>query len=129
VAAPDLSVHDFVFDYVLRRGHRAVPLVDDGRLVGMVTVSDAKKLPQDAWSSTPVASIMTPAPLKTVSPDADVSAAVALMGDSGLHQLPVVRGDTIVGLVSRGEIVRLLQLRQELHLSSPSASPGAAGAA
>ena len=59
---------------------------------------------------------MTPTPLKTVSPDAEVSEAVALMAQSGLHQLPVIQANHVVGLLGRGDIVRFLQLRQELHL-------------
>jgi Zn-dependent protease/CBS domain-containing protein len=124
VAPPDLSVHDFVLDYVLQRGHRALPIVDNGRLVGIATVGDAKKLAHDAWSTASVASIMTPVPLKTVSPDADVSEAVALMAQSGLHQLPVIQADHIVGLLGRGDIVRFLQLRQELHIPLQDLSHG-----
>jgi CBS domain-containing protein len=38
VASPNLSVHDFVFEDVLQRGHRALPVADDGRLLGIVTL-------------------------------------------------------------------------------------------
>jgi Zn-dependent protease/CBS domain-containing protein len=116
VAPPDLSVHDFIFDYVLQRGHRALPVVDNGRLVGIATVGDAKKLARDAWSTALLAAIMTPVPLKTVSPDAELSEAIALMAESRFHQLPVVQANRVVGLLSRGDIVRFLQLRQELHI-------------
>jgi Zn-dependent protease/CBS domain-containing protein len=126
LAAADLSVHDFVFEYVLQRGHRALPIVEKGRLVGIATLADAKKLAQDAWPTTPVASIMTGMPLKTVSPDSELSAAIALMAESGLHQLPVLQGDNVVGLLGRADIVRFLQLRQELHLSGRDVSPGGA---
>ncbi len=125
LAASDLSVHDFIFDDVLQRGYRALPIVDNGQLVGIVTVADAKKLPRDAWPTTTVATIMTPAPLRTVSPDVDVSVAVALMAESGLHQLPVIRNGNVVGLLSRGDIMRFLQLRQELHLPSRGTPPAA----
>ena len=64
VATPDLSVQDFVMDYVMRRGQRAVPVVDQlGSLVGIVSLTDARKLSQQAWPTTRVHQIMTPAPL------------------------------------------------------------------
>jgi CBS domain-containing protein len=91
-------------------------------LLGIVTLGDAKKLPQDAWPTTPVAQIMTSAPLKTVAPDAELSTAIQLMAESGLHQLPVVQGSHVVGLLSRADVVRFLQLRQELHLRAPRRS-------
>jgi Zn-dependent protease/CBS domain-containing protein len=126
VAGPEMTVNDFVFDDVLQHGQRAVPVMRDGRLIGIVTVEDARALPQSAWIGTSVAKIMTPAPLQTVSPDEDVSAAVSLMADSGHQQLAVMRDGTLVGLLSRGDIVRLLQLRRELHLSERGASPAKA---
>jgi Zn-dependent protease/CBS domain-containing protein len=122
VAPRNLSVHDFVFDNVLQRGHRSLPIVEDRRLIGIVTLGDAKHLPQDAWSITPLGTIMTAAPLKTVGPDADLGVAIALMAESGLHQLPVVQGDALVGLLGRADVMRYLQLRQELHVSSPGVS-------
>jgi CBS-domain-containing membrane protein len=42
---PNLSVEDFVFEQVMRHGHRALPVVDNGRLMGIVSLSDARKLP------------------------------------------------------------------------------------
>ena len=64
VATPDVSVQDFVMDYVMRRGQRAVPVVDElGRLVGIVSLTDARKLPQQTWPTIRVDQIMTPAPL------------------------------------------------------------------
>jgi Zn-dependent protease/CBS domain-containing protein len=127
VATADLSVHDFVFEQVLQRGHRALPIVDDGRLVGIVTLGDAKKLPQDAWPTTPVARIMTSVPLKTVTPETELSVAIGLMAESGLHQLPVLQDGRVVGLLSRADIMRFLQLRQELHLTTAQVSHGDAG--
>jgi Zn-dependent protease/CBS domain-containing protein len=118
VATAGLSVQDFVFEQVLQRGHRALPIVDHGRLVGIVTLGDAKKLPQEAWSTTPVARIMTAVPLKTVAPETGLGAAIGLMAESGLHQLPVLQDGRVVGLLSRADIVRFLQLRQELHLTT-----------
>jgi hypothetical protein len=35
VAEAGLTVQDFVFEHVLERGHRALPIVTDGALVGI----------------------------------------------------------------------------------------------
>jgi CBS domain-containing protein len=116
VATPGLSVQDFVFEDVLQRGHRALLVADSGHLFGIVTLGDAKKLAQEDWPTTPVSKIMTGVPLKTVTPESDLREAIGLMAESGLHQLPVTRNGQVVGLLSRTDIVRYLQLRQELHL-------------
>jgi Zn-dependent protease/CBS domain-containing protein len=116
VAEPGLSVHDFVFEHTLRHGQRALPVVDGGRLVGIVSITDAKHLPHDAWRTTSVGEVMTRMPLKTLVPEADLSAALELMVANGVHQLPIVRDGVLVGMLSRGDVMRYMQLGEELNL-------------
>jgi Zn-dependent protease/predicted transcriptional regulator len=126
VVAPDLNVQDFVMEQVMRRGQRALPVVDaSGRLVGIVSMTDARKLAHDAWPTTPVVQIMTPAPLITVAPADDVGAAIGLMGQKGLHQLPVVDDGRVVGLLNRDHVLRFIQMRHELGpaTTAPGSSP------
>jgi Zn-dependent protease/predicted transcriptional regulator len=120
VASPDLSVQEFVYWHALRHGHRALPVVADGRLVGLVSVTDAKELPQPDWQATPVSQIMARLPLKTVTPETDVSAALRLLVDGSVNQLPVVRGDSLVGMVCRADILQALRLADELDVESLS---------
>ena len=95
--------------------------------MGIVSITDAKDLAQDAWATTPVAEVMTRVPLKTVSPEADLSAALELMVDSGVHQLPILRNGTLVGLLSRADVLRYLQLGPQLQPRG-SAQPAARAA-
>jgi CBS-domain-containing membrane protein len=67
--------------------------------------------------------IMTAAPLKTVAPETELSAAIGLMAESGLHQLPVLLNGRLVGMLSRADIMRFLQLRQELQLGNTPVPP------
>ena len=117
VVAPGLSVHDFVFDHVLQRGERAVLVSQAGRLAGIASITDAKRVPQSAWSSTPVGQIMTRAPLRTVPATADLSVALKLLTESSLHQAPVLDDDgTVLGMLTRADILRFLQYRDEVGL-------------
>jgi Zn-dependent protease len=116
LARPETTVAEFVYEHAPRRGRRALLVVDDGALLGLVTLADTQKAPETAWGVTPVRAIMTSAPLKTIAHDADVQSAVQLLADGTLNQLPVVKNGELVGLLTRADIVRLLQLRQELHL-------------
>ena len=70
---------------------------------------------------------MTSVPLKTVTPETELSVAIGLMAESGLHQLPVLQDGRVVRMLSRADIMRFLQLRQELHLSTAQVSHGDAG--
>jgi Zn-dependent protease/predicted transcriptional regulator len=115
VASPGLSVRDFVMEHALRRGHRALPVVEDGRLVGIVSVADARHVEQEAWGATPVSAVMTRMPLKTLPPEADLAAAMELMVENSIHQLPIVRDGTLVGMVSRADVMRYMKLGPTLQ--------------
>jgi CBS domain-containing protein len=117
-----LSVHNFVFEHTLRQGHRALPVVEGGRLLGIVSITDAKHLPHDAWATTPVGEVMTHMPLKTLAPEADLSAALELMVANGVHQLPIVRDRALVGMLSRSDVMRYMQLGAELNLRCSAGS-------
>ena len=115
VASPGLSVRDFVMEHALRRGHRALPVVEDGRLIGIVSVADARHVEQDAWGATPVSAVMTRMPLKTLPPEADLAAAMELMVENSIHQVPIVRDGTLVGMVSRADVMRYMKLGPTLQ--------------
>jgi len=121
-APPGLSVRDFVLEHALRHGQRALPVVEDGRLVGIVSITDAKHLDQDAWATTPVGEVMTRMPLKTLTPQADLTAALELMVENNIHQLPIVSNGALVGMLSRGDVMRYLQLGRELHTRGSAAA-------
>ena len=126
LSGPDLTVQEFIFEHALRRGQRALLVSEDGRLVGLVSLSDAKELPQEAWGTTPIGTIMTPTPLKTVSPDDDLNSALQLLVEETFNQLPVVQKGRLVGMLRRSDLLRFLQMRDELDLGRPPNSRGQA---
>ena len=116
VATPDMTVEELVFEHTLRRGQRALLVIDGGKLLGIVSVTDVRELPHEEWARTPVARIMTPAPLKTVDADADLEQALRLLGDGTINQLPVMEDGRPVGLLSRSDVLRFVSLRTTLGL-------------
>jgi CBS domain-containing protein len=116
--ASDLDTRSFVHDYVMRQGVRALPVVDDGRLVGIMSITDAKDVPTDSWPVVPVGRIMTPTPLKTTTPGTELSEVIQQIGEEGVHQLPVVEGGQLVGMITRADILRYLQVTGELGSAS-----------
>ena len=64
----DVTIHDLVHDYILTRNVRAFPVVEDGNLVGMVTLSDVRLVPREQWEVVAVEQIMRPANALTIWP-------------------------------------------------------------
>ncbi len=79
-------------------------------LVGMVTRRDiiaAHLLSEDIYMSLSVEDIMT-SPVISISPDADLGQAISVMNQTNVRCLPVMEGDSVIGVVSVGDIVRVL---------------------
>lgn len=109
VISSELSVREFVLEHVVRRGRRALPVVDDGELVGIMSVTDAQHIHQEAWSTTRIGEVMTHVPLKTLNADAALAEALQLMVEHDIHQLPVLQDGTLVGMLTRAGVMRYMQ--------------------
>ena len=109
-------VNDVVRDVFFQRGFRAAPVCENEQVVGIVTITDIKKLPQQKWAETPVTEIMTRQPLYSVEVDDDLNSALRLLAQHELNQLVVMDKGHLAGLLTRAHVIRYLQLSQELRL-------------
>jgi chloride channel protein, CIC family len=96
-----------------RTRHHGFPVVEDGRLVGVVTLSDLGRAGPDGLEGAELTAgdICTRHPL-TVTPDDPVFRAVRRMASLDVGRLPVVSPDDhgrLVGLVRRADIVKAYQ--------------------
>ena len=114
--SPETSVEEVVRGAFLQGHRRAVPVGRDDRLVGIVTLTDVKELPQPKWAQTSVEEIMTRQPLYRVTPDDDLNSAMRLIAQHDINQVLVLREGRLVGLLNRADIIRHLQLSQELGI-------------
>ena len=118
-APPGISVQELIDGYLLPGNRRAVPVTDNGRLVGMVTLSDVSGVPAEERARVPVAEVMGGRDgLLTVTPDNTLAQAVEKFGERDLEQLPVLDDGRLVGVVTRADVMRQLQLREALNVGS-----------
>ena len=114
---PDVDLETMAEEFILARNARGLPVISGGNLVGIATVTDLRKIPRHQWSQHTVGEIMTPSShLKYVAPDVPVTDALMMMSDGDFHQMPVTDGGRLVGLLTRFELVRYFQTREELGL-------------
>jgi Zn-dependent protease len=114
--APDTRLDDLV-EELLRTNRRAMPVVDGGRLVGIVTIGDISTVPADARATTPVSAVMSGGDgLRTVRPGTSLTDALRVLSDGDYDQLPVTEDGTLLGMLSRADVIRQLQLREALEV-------------
>jgi Zn-dependent protease/CBS domain-containing protein len=120
-AAPYMTLAHLLTQFILPNNLRAVPVVEDGRLVGIVTLGDIKDVPQDQWGTVTVGQMMTGSDkLRVVGPSDGLDKAMELLGAGDFDQLPVVDGSgRLVGMLTRARVLRALQIREELKLGRP----------
>ena len=113
---PDTSIADLVQTIFIQKRKKAVPVADGENLVGVITISDIKGLPQEKWSVTPVVQIMHRDPIHAAKPEDDLNTAMKLMAQYDLNQIPVLSQGKLVGMLTRADVINYLQLSQELNI-------------
>jgi Zn-dependent protease/CBS domain-containing protein len=115
--SPELRLTELAEDYVLAGKGRAFPVAAGEELLGLITLTDLRRVPREEWSTTTVYKAMTPySDLKTIGMERDLGSLFELMAAGGLNQVPVVEGRLLRGMITRADLMRYLQTRQEIGL-------------
>ncbi|AFZ49152.1 LOW QUALITY PROTEIN: chloride channel protein EriC [Dactylococcopsis salina PCC 8305] len=108
--SPDLTL-DETCQAFSRSPHRGFPVVEQGRLVGMITQTDLGKFMSRSQPLT-LQDMMTKRPM-SVSPTAPLQEVLYLLNRYQLSHLPVTKRERLVGIITRSDIIRAEV--EELH--------------
>ena len=116
VVAPSLDLFHWVEDFVYHYHHRAFPVVNNGRLEGLITTQALNQVPRTAWTEHTVGELMTDdLDAVTISADADALEALEKMQQTSASRLLVMEGNHLVGMISLKDLLRFLNLKLELE--------------
>ncbi len=113
--SPAASIEDVVDEHMLSGAERCVIVAREGAVLGLLTVSDIRKVPRGEWRNTPAQRVMTPREqVVTVAPEARAVEVLRLLAEKSLNQVPVIEEGRMIGLVTRRELVDRVRLTEQL---------------
>lgn len=109
----DCTVDEAVNQYFRPYGYGGFPVLENGELVGLITVLEVQSVQPALWPWRRVGQVMRPlSPSLVVAPDVPVIQAMERMSREGWDRLVVMQDGQVVGLVTHSAIVHFLQLRK-----------------
>ena len=111
--SPNQKIIDVKHIYEKKKFHHHIPVTENGKLVGMLSLIDfmyhikGAGLNDDAavYNELSVKDIMTPNPF-TVNPETTINSVAEELTKGRYRAIPIVENENIIGIVSTADIIR-----------------------
>lgn len=114
-APPDLPVKGLISDYFLRFGYRGFPVRTDGKILGVISISNVKDVSESEQADKTVGQLMAPLePYMVISPETSAGEILTNMSQNNVGRVLVMRGDHMLGMVTRTGLLRFLEMKKTL---------------
>ena len=114
--SPSISVEDLVEDYIYKYHFKMFPVVEDGKLLGCVTLSQIKEIPKEERYKHTIRGLAKSCTNEnTIGPDEDAMKALAIMNRAKSSRLMVVEGDRLLGVIALKDMLEFLSLKVDLE--------------
>ena len=116
VSAPSsIQLDRLVEDYYLTHKHITYPVTEGDKIVGIITLKRVKEIPREQWPLKTTRDVMLPIGEEImVDPEAEAVEALQKMIRTGEGRLPVVKDGSVVGMITRKDILILLEIKTDL---------------
>jgi Zn-dependent protease len=119
VIPEDLTLQQLVDERILGSGQRTFLVNRGDETVGLITLHRIKEVPRPEWATTSAAQAMLPLEkLKCTGPNIELWSALQEMDRNGVNQMPVIRDQHVIGMLSREDAITFLRTLQEFGTSA-----------
>ncbi|MDD4619302.1 MAG: CBS domain-containing protein [Methanosarcina sp.] len=109
--SPSMTVEDLI-KFMLEKKHMGYPVMEEDSLRGIVTFTDAQNVPYLERPVIQVSDIMT-RDIISVPPGAQASDVLRLISSKNIGRIIVIDNGSVVGILSRTDLIRILRLKSE----------------
>lgn len=112
---PDITLTQLIHDYFLHHTFRGYPVVREGQVVGLVSITAVGQIPLEARDTTRVEEVMLPVGDNlVVDGEASLAEALRQLTQEGVGRLLVMDRGRLAGLITKTGLLRFVQLKQIL---------------
>jgi CIC family chloride channel protein len=112
VVPPETTLAEFFWQHLVANREREVPVVNGAAYLGLMRADTVGQTPQEEWTTTTVAARMV-TDIPTGRADWLIRDALTAMETADIDVLPILDGDTFVGVVTVDEILKLDEILGE----------------
>lgn len=111
----NLNLRTFAEEHLLKSGQPYYVVSQNGLQTGLITVNELKRIDRARWPFTTIAdaAILLDA-LPAVTPETQLTEALEFMMRNNVNQLPVLSDGSLVGVISRSQVVQFVQTQAEM---------------
>ncbi len=119
-------LNEAVYEVLVRRRVTHAPVVDRGRLVGLLHAQHAQTIPQEYWAATMVAQVTQPlAPELVIGPWEPATRALFRMASEGASLLYVSDAEgNLLGCLTEGDLSQAVSIGMAVGRGAPQAPAG-----
>jgi len=111
-----ITLQELIVRHILGQGQRCMVVTRAEGVVGLLTLHHIQKVPREEWAVVTAGDAMTPVEqMRWVPPEEELQQALAEMDRDGVNQLPVMAEGSILGMLSREDVISYLRTLQALR--------------
>ena len=111
-----ITLQEFVDEYLYRYHYKMFPVIQEGRISGLITLNALKAVPQEKWPTMQVVQIMQKASKENTLPATmSVHEAMLAMNESGISRMLVEAHGKITGIITLKDLLEFFTLKIELE--------------
>lgn len=115
VLGPKITLQDVINNYFYKYFHKLYPVLDQGKLVGTISIADIKNTPEESRENTTVEQIMQPISADSVV-DANMTSLEVLQRMNSLHttRFIVLENQSLYGMITLKDLMDVFSIKKEL---------------